>query len=84
MDNNNHVTFKKIPLSVLISALHEAWNAGAEYIDLAGTPDTEQDYISIIVKKEYIDSEDDNDEDISFTIGPGPITDDDLNLLSGM
>ena len=86
MDNNHHVTLKKIPLSVLISALHDAWNARAEYIDLAGTPNDEQDFVSIIVRKEYIDSEETTIDDMSFTIerDNGPITDADLDLLSGM
>lgn len=86
MDNNNHVTFKKIPLSVLISALHDAWNNGADFIDLSGTPGEEQDFINITVRKEYIDS-DKIDEDQSFTIekeiDPGPINnDEELDLLS--
>lgn len=67
MDNSNHVVFKKIPLSVLISALHDAWNQGAEFIDLSGTPNTEQDFVNIIVQKEYIDSPDNNSA-INFTI----------------
>ena len=88
MDNNNHITFKKIPLSVLISALHDAWNNGADFIDLSGTANEEQDFISITVRKEYIDS-DKNDESFDFTIekdiDPGPINnDEDLNLLSDM
>lgn len=77
MDNSNHVVFKKIPLSVLISALHDAWSHGAEFIDLSGTPDAEQDFVSITVKQEYLDSNDNNA--IDFVIEK-EIEDDDSNL----
>ena len=66
MDNSNHVVFKKIPLSVLISALHDAWNQGAEFIDLSGVPGVEQDFVGILVKQEYMDSNDNSA--ISFVI----------------
>ena len=66
MDNSNHVVFKKIPLSVLISALHDAWNHGAEFIDLSGVHGVEQDSVGILVKQEYMDSNDNSA--ISFVI----------------
>lgn len=68
MSNSNHVVFKKIPLSVLISALHDAWNNGAEFIDLSGNPDEEQDVIGIVVRKEYLAGNSNSQEDINFTI----------------
>lgn len=80
MDNSNHVIFKKIPLSVLISALHDAWNHGAEFIDLSGVPDAEQDFVSIVVRQEYLDSNE--NEAINFVIQKeieeDPLSDDDI------
>jgi hypothetical protein len=86
MMENKEVILKKIPLKVLIDILHDAWNKGADYIDIIGTADEVQDNIAIAIKEDYmnvnpedefeidveIDDEDDNDKDI---------TDEDLNQL---
>lgn len=51
------VTLKKIPLEAFIQMLVELYDKGADYIDIIGKPDEEQDVISIVVRFEYIDPE---------------------------
>ena len=66
-NDENVVTLKKIPLEAFIQMLVELYDKGADYIDIIGKPDEEQDVISIIVKFEYIDPENnlfESDEDI--------------------
>ena len=53
MENNNEVILKKIPLKILLDILTDAWDNGADYIDLMGTPDQIQDSIAIAVREEY-------------------------------
>jgi hypothetical protein len=76
---NNEVTFKKIPLKIFIEILQDAWDRGADYIDIIGVADAIQDNISIAIKEEYMHREED-EEDIE--INPNKdITDEDLNQL---
>jgi len=76
---NNEVTFKKIPLKIFIEILQDAWDRGADYIDIIGVADAIQDNISIAIKEEYMHSEE-GDEDVD--IDPNKdITDEDLNQL---
>ena len=68
-ENNDEivVTLKKIPLEPFIQMLAELYDKGADYIDIIGRPDEEQDVISIVVRFEYIDQENngfDSDDDI--------------------
>ena len=52
--NNNEVKLKKIPLKRFIDALIDVYTSGAEYIDLIGTSDEEQDSIGIAVHVDYM------------------------------
>ena len=73
------MTFKKIPLKIFIEILQDAWDKGADYIDIIGMPDTIQDNISIAIKEEYMHVEEDGEED--RTEDSKDITDEDLNQL---
>lgn len=85
MENNrNEVTLKKIPLKLFIEVLTDAWNKGADYIDIIGVPDELQDNIGIAIKEDYYtkgDKEEDN-FDVDIEIDPSKHLDDnDLNQL---
>jgi hypothetical protein len=74
---NKEVALRKIPLKILIEILQDAWEKGADYVDIIGVPDEIQDNIAIAVKEEYMHSEQDDIE-----IDPNKdITDEDLNQL---
>jgi len=76
---NNEVTFKKIPLKIFIEILQDAWDRGADYIDIIGVADAIQDNISIAIKDEYMHRED-GEEDVDISPNKD-ITDEDLNQL---
>ena len=76
---NREVTFKKIPLKVLIDILQDAWDTGADYVDIIGIADVIQDEIAIVVKEEYVTEEDDNEYEVDR--GDKDLTDDELNQL---
>jgi len=73
------VTFKKIPLKIFIEILQDAWDRGADYIDIIGVADAIQDNISIAIKEEYMHSEE-GEEDVDIDQNKD-ITDEDLNQL---
>lgn len=76
---NREVTFKKIPLKILIDILQDAWETGADYVDIIGIADVIQDEIAIVVKEEYITEEDDNEYEVDRS--DKNLTDDELNQL---
>jgi len=76
---NNEVALRKIPLKLFIEILQDAWERGADYVDIIGVPDTIQDNISIAIKEEYMHSEEDGEED-RMDSSKG-MTDEDLNQL---
>lgn len=82
---NNEVVLKKIPLRTLLDVLQDAWNRGADYIDIIGTANEIQDNIAIAIKEEYMsaDPEDEFEIDVELEerIGKKDITDEDLNQL---
>jgi hypothetical protein len=79
---NNEVTLKKIPLKIFIEILQDAWDRGADYIDIIGVPDAIQDNISIAIKEEYMHHEEDGgSEEEDRTEDSKDITDEDLNQL---
>jgi hypothetical protein len=61
--DNKTVVFQKIPLRDLIETLLSVYNQGADYIDISGTPNEEQDVIGIHVLEEYLMNEDEEEED---------------------
>jgi hypothetical protein len=69
MENNNiDVSLNKIPLKVLLDALEQLYEMGADYIDIIGVNNIEQDTIALAVKQEYMcpeyeEGEEDGDEE---------------------
>jgi hypothetical protein len=74
MENKNEIRLKKIPLLVLLEALKDVYERGADYVDIIGVPGVEQDSIGIAINREYFAPEDEENDDDS-------ITDEDLNQL---
>lgn len=72
------VRFQKIPLRELIETLQTVYNQGADFIDISGIPDEQQDVIGIHVLEEYLsdDLEDEDDEE-----DDGTLSEEDLNKL---
>jgi hypothetical protein len=67
---------------MLIDALTHIYNSGADYVDIIGIQNDEQDVINIVVKEDYMtdeeleeyDEEEQDDDDI-------PLSDEDINNL---
>ena len=77
--NKKLVEFQKIPLEALIEILQEIYSQGADYIDISGMPNEEQDVLSIYVRDEYFSDENDElsfDEEV-----PKELLDEDLDKL---
>ena len=56
MEENNkkkEVIIRKIALQNFIEKLVSVYNSGADYVDIIGTPDENQDTIGIVVHEEY-------------------------------
>ena len=70
--NNKTITLQKIPIKNLMEILSELYNDGADYIDISGVPNIEQDVISISVREEYMNQDEEYNGDLS---------DEDLNQL---
>lgn len=84
MENNNEVIFKKIPLRVFMDILHDAWNKGADYIDIIGVPDQVQDNIAVAIREEYmnVNPEDEFEVDVELEKPEDKdLSDEDLNQL---
>lgn len=84
MENNNEVIFKKIPLRVFMDILHDAWNKGADYIDIIGVPDQVQDNIAVAIREEYmnVNPEDEFEVDVELERPEDKdLSDEDLNQL---
>lgn len=80
--NNKEVRFRKISLQMLIDTLTHIYNSGADYVDIIGIQNDEQDVINIVVKEDYMTDEEleeydeeDDDEDVP------PLSDEDINNL---
>jgi 3-dehydroquinate dehydratase len=73
--DNKTVVFQKIPLRDLIETLQSVYNQGADYIDISGTPNEEQDVIGIHVLEEYLMNEDEEED------GNDELSEDDLSKL---
>lgn len=80
---NNEIILRKIPLKILLDVLTNAWNDGADYIDIIGVPNEIQDNIGIVVTEEYYTKGDPEEEfDIEVDLDPSkPLDDEDLNQL---
>lgn len=73
------VKFRKIPLKFLIETLIMVYETGAEYIDIQGVQDIEQDTVKIIVKDEYMINGENPPNNIDLI--DDKLNDDDLNDL---
>ena len=61
MEENNkkkEVILRKIALQKFIETLVNVYNSGADYVDIIGTPDENQDTIGIVVHEEYLSKDD--------------------------
>ena len=67
---------KKIHLQSLIDMLVNVYNTGADFVDIEGCTDVEQDVIGIIIREEYFNVEDMKDEEEYHSLSQ-----DDINLL---
>lgn len=82
MENKKEVVLKKIPLKIFIDVLTNAYNNGADYIDLIGIPDEVQDNISVAIREEYFSKEEEEEEyDVDYEEEDKPLDDKDLNEL---
>ena len=89
------VRLRKIPIEMFLEVLTQIYEQGVDYFDLIGTPDEEQDTISIVYSTDYfskdietdiekavedfIDNLENDKEEIKKDI---KLSDDDLNQLS--
>ena len=80
--NNKEVRFRKISLQMLIDTLTHIYNSGADYVDIIGIQNDEQDVINIVVMEDYMtdeeleeydEEEQDDDDDL--------LSDEDINNL---
>jgi len=75
------LVLEKIPLERLINILMEVYNNGANYIDISGVQGDEQDIISIRVRDEYVEPEEENEECSSPSASISILSDEDLDKL---
>lgn len=80
MKNKKTAVFRKVPLEELIEVLSQVYEQGADYVDIVGMPDEEQDTIGIYVYPEYMNKEGEKEEE-STTSFPTSLTDNDLENL---
>jgi hypothetical protein len=85
--NKKEIILRKIALQKFIETLVNIYNSGADYVDIIGTPDEDQDIISIVVHEEYLSKDEDEiefiDEEEEEYIEPNnkPLSDEDINEL---
>ena len=80
------VNLQKIPLEAFIEALVQLYENGANFVDIIGIPDVDQDIIGLAVKNEYLvdlEEEDDDEEEEEYKIKKQVmLTDDDITRLT--
>ncbi len=94
MEENNkkkEVILRKIALQKFIETLVDVYNSGADYVDIIGTPDENQDTIGIVVHEEYLSKDDmqiefivdDEEDEEEEYIEPNdkPLSEEDINDL---
>lgn len=62
-ENKQEVTLRKIPLKLFLEVLTDAYNKGADYVDIIGTPNELQDNIGVAVREEYYTHEDEEEDE---------------------
>lgn len=90
-NNNKGLVLRKIELKVFIDTLVEVYNSGADYIDIVGNPEENQDTIGIVVHEEYMNADheemeviDEEEELFEEDLEPKkdiPLSDEDINEL---
>ena len=82
---NNEVIFKKIPLKVFLDILQDAWEKGADYVDIVGVPDEVQDNIAVAISEEYMNTDPEDEFEIEVELehpdDNKDLSDEDLNQL---
>jgi len=82
---NNEVIFKKIPLKVFLDILQDAWEKGADYVDIVGVPDEVQDNIAVAIREEYMNADPEDEFEIDVELEhpeeKKDLSDEDLNQL---
>lgn len=80
--DKKEIRFRKISLQLLIDTLTHIYNSGADYVDIVGIQNDDQDVINIVVQEDYMTDEEleeydeeENPEDES------PLSDEDINNL---
>ena len=82
MENKQEVTLRKIPLKIFIEVLTDAWNKGADYVDIIGTANELQDNIGIAIKEDYYTQGDKEESSFDIEIDSSDnLDDEDLNQL---
>jgi hypothetical protein len=82
--NKKEIILRKIALQKFIETLVNIYNSGADYVDIIGTPDDNQDIISIVVHEEYLSKDEDEIEFIDEEEeepNNKPLSDEDINEL---
>jgi hypothetical protein len=82
--NKKEIILRKIALQKFIETLVNIYNSGADYVDIIGTPDENQDIISIVVHEEYLSKDEDEIEFIDEEEeepNNKPLSDEDINEL---
>ena len=85
------VTLIKIPLEEFIDILIGLYDMGADFVDIVGIPNENQDFMSVNVKLAYISKERDqfegegivhNNKTNNTNQPPHPLSDEDINSLT--
>jgi hypothetical protein len=81
MRQNKEIRFRKINLQLLLDALTNIWDSGADYVDIIGIQGEDQDVINIVVKEEYMSEEETDVYDEEEEDDDQPLSDEDINNL---
>jgi len=81
--DKNQVILRKVALKAFIDTLVNVYNSGADYVDIVGSNDQQQDTIGIIVTDEYMADPDDMELEIEDDEDEGQkkLSDDDIDQL---
>lgn len=82
-----YAKFHKIPLKIMLDILSALYNSGANFVDIIGIPDQEQDTLGISVKEEYMASKEEMEseeeyEDDEYEISNDPPLDYEQNITN--
>jgi hypothetical protein len=66
---------------LLLDALTNIWDSGADYVDIIGIQGEDQDVINIVVKEEYMSEEETDVYEEDEEDDDQPLSDEDINNL---